>query len=194
MDVSVLLEPRIDLERLAATLDGLGHEGRVHAFHDWSAKRMAAVYEAAKGFRPAELDFLVPGALAPLTEVIHDGKNSLPMFSHFQKRFVKLEDGSVAGYNHNEGLAALPGPGYFVVRAGEGEHAGELAIDYRAQPTQKPEAWPRIRRNGGLLGSIVYGGMVDYLRVLSAHVSLGHATRGEKSRGQYFVLVRRDPS
>ncbi len=194
MDVTVLLEPKIDLERLSAVLDGLGHEGRVHTTRSWSGKTMAALFEAAKGL-PIDLDFLVPASVGPLVEVIHDGHNSLPLFSHFQKRFVKLddEDVKVAGYNHNEGLAALPGPGYFVVRLGEGAHEGELAIDYTKQPKHKPESWPRIQENGGVLGGIVYGGMIDYLRRISTHVSIGHATRDDKSRGQYFALVRRDP-
>lgn len=30
MDVTILLEPKINLERLTEVLDGLGHEGRVH--------------------------------------------------------------------------------------------------------------------------------------------------------------------
>lgn len=194
MDVSVLLEPRIDLARLAAILDGVGHEGRVHAVRAWKARRMASLFEAAKGAHPIDLDFLVPSSVGPLTEVIHDGHNSLPMFSSFQKRFMKTESGAVVGYNHNVGLAALPGPGYFVVHAGTGAHEGELAIDYREVPKDKAEGWPRIEPNGGLLGGIVYGGMVDYLRRLSTHVSIGHATRAERSRNQYFVLVRRDAS
>lgn len=195
MDVSVLLEPRIDLERLAEVLDGLGHEGRVHAAHGWSGKRMAALYEAAKGVHPIDLDFLVPSSVGPLVEVVHEGHNSLPMFSTFQKRFVKLEgeEGVLAGYNHNVGLSALPGPGYFLVKAGEGAHEGELAIDYRVVPKTKPASWPAIEENRGLLGGIVYGGMVDYLRRLSTHVSVGIATRDEKPRGQFFTLVRRDP-
>jgi hypothetical protein len=194
MDVSVFLDPKIDLERLAVVLDGLGHEGRVHAVHGWNGRLMAAIFDAAKGFLPIGLAFLVPDAVGVLTEVIHDGHNSLPAFTSFQKRFTKLEDGTFAGYNHNVGLAALPGPGYFVVKEGSGAHDGELAIDYREVPKAKPHGWPALAPNAGLLGSIVYGGMVDYLRRLSAHVSIGIATRGEASRGQFFVLVRQDAS
>lgn len=196
MDVSVLLEPKIDLQRLAEVLDGLGHEGRVHAAHGWSGKRMAAIFEAAKGFLPIDLDFVVPASVGPLVEVIHDGHNDLAMFSSFQKRFVKLEDedAKVAGYNHNVGIPALPGPGYFVVRQGEGAHEGELAIDYRSVPKHKPASWPAIAKNEGLLAGTVYGGMIDYLRRISTHVSIGIATRDEKPRGHWFALVRRDVS
>ena len=125
MDVSVLLEPTIDLKRLAEVLDGLGHEGRVHATRAWGKKRQAELFEAAKGHMPLGLDFLVPASIGPLVEVIHDGKNTLPAFTHFQKRFVKLEgdDAPIGGYNHQT-LSPLTGPGYFVVEPGRGRARG----------------------------------------------------------------------
>ena len=46
MDVSVLLEPSIDLKRLAEVLDGLGHEGRVHTTRGWGRKRQAELAES----------------------------------------------------------------------------------------------------------------------------------------------------
>src|SRR5690242_7823843 len=48
MDVTVLLEPAIDLPRLAEVLDGLGHEGRVHTVRGWGRKTQAALFEAAR--------------------------------------------------------------------------------------------------------------------------------------------------
>jgi len=36
--------------------------------------------------------------------------------------------------------------------------------------------------------------MVDHLRRVSQHVSIGRATKKGKPIGQYFGLVRRDPS
>lgn len=194
MDVSVLLEPTIDLPRLAEILDGLGHEGRVHTIRGWDKKRQAALFEAAKGHKPLDLDFLVPSSVGPLVEVIHDGKNTLPLFTHFQKRFVKLEgeDFPVGGYNH-QALSALTGPGYFVVTKGEGEHEGELAIDYTKVPKSKPASWPEIKPNEGGLASLVYGGMIDYLRGISTHVSIGRAYKG-KAMDAWFALVRKDVS
>jgi hypothetical protein len=194
MDVSVLLEPKIDLPRLAEVLDGLGHEGRVHAVRGWGKKRQAALFEAVKGHMPLDLDFLVPSSIGPMVEVIHDGHNTLPAFNHFQKRFCKLE-GDVApigGYNHQT-LQPLTGPGYFVVDRGEGEHEGELAIDYTRVPKAKPAGWPDIKTNGGGLGALVYGGMIDYLRGISTHVSIGRAYKG-KAMDAWFALVRKDVS
>jgi len=193
MDVSVLLEPTIDLKRLAEVLDGLGHEGRVHTARGWGAKRQAELFEVAKGHLPIDLDFLVPPSMGPLVEVIHEGKNTLPAFTHFQKRFVRLEgeEAPIGGYNHQT-LSPLTGPGYFLVDLGTGEHEGELAIDYTRLPKKKPASWPEIRGNDGGLGALVYGGMIDYLRALSTHVSIGRAYKKGKAMDAWFTLVRKD--
>ncbi|MDB4941577.1 MAG: hypothetical protein JWP97_1111 [Labilithrix sp.] len=193
MDVSVLLEPAIDLKRLAEVLDGLGHEGRVHTIHGWGKKRQKELFAAAKGHAPLDLDFLVPASMGSLVEVIHEGQNTLAAFNHFQKRFVRLEgeDFAVGGYNH-QSLTPLTGPGYFVVSKGEGDHEGELVIDYTKYPKSKPASWPAIKTNEGGIGSLVYGGMIDYLRGISTHVSIGRASKGGKDMDAWFTLVRKD--
>jgi hypothetical protein len=195
MDVTTLLEPKPDLERLTAILDGLGHEGRVHTVGTWTKEHMQQLFEAAKGHQPLDLDFLVPSGVEPLVEIIHDGRNTLPMFTHFQKRFTKLEGDAfpIGGYNH-QSMQSFTGPGYFAVTKGEGEHEGELVIDYTKVPKHKPATWPTIRTNDGGLAGIVNGGMVDYLRGLSSHVSIGVAYKDGKHRNQWFALVRQDPS
>lgn len=194
MDVTVFLEPTIDLKRLAAILDGLGHEGRLHTVRTWSKRQHERVFEAAKGFRPLDLEFLVPPSVGPLVEVIHDGHNTLPLFARFQKRFVKLEGEPipVGGYNHHA-MEAFTGPGYFGVDASEGEHEGELVIDYSKIPRHKPSSWPLIRSNDTGLAAMVHGGLVDYLRGLSDHVCIGAAYRRGQHQRQWFALVRRDP-
>jgi hypothetical protein len=193
MDVSVLLDPNLDLERLAEVLDGLGHEGRVHTTRTWTKKRQAAIFEACQG-RTLDLDYLVPPSVGPLVEVIHQGKNSLGAFSIFQKRFTRLPEGAgeeaaVAGCNYQT-FMRLTGPGYFVCRAQD----GEIAIDYTKLPKHKPASWPEIRDNEGGLGRVVYGGMVDYLRRVSNNVSIGRAWKHGKQMDAWFVLVRKDPS
>ena len=87
----------------------------------------------------------------------------------------------------------LTGPGYFVVTLGEGEHQGELAIDYTKVPKNKPASWPEIADNEGGIGSLVYGRMVDYLRGISTHVSIGRAYKGT-AMNAWFALVRKDAS
>ncbi|HVH42952.1 MAG TPA: hypothetical protein VM925_11435 [Labilithrix sp.] len=194
MDVTILLEPKIDLERLTEILDGLGHEGRVHTIRTWTKHHKQALFEAAKGYRPLDLDFVVPSSVGPLVEVIHDGHNTLSLFSRFQKRFARIEDEScpVGGYNH-QSMQGFTGPGYFCVTKGEGEHEGELLIDHTKVPKQKVPSWPEIAKNEGGLAGIVSGGTVDYLRGLSTHVSIGAAYKDGKHRNHWFALVRRDP-
>jgi hypothetical protein len=194
MDVTTLLEPKIDLERLTEILDGLGHEGRFHTATTWSPAQKKAIFEAAKGYRPIDFDFLVPSGVPVLTEVVHDGHNTLPLFSYFQKRFARTEDPEcpVVGYNH-QAMQAFTGPGYFCAELGSGEHEGELALDHTKVPKEKVASWPKIRRNVGGLAGIVSGGMIDYLRGLSSHVSIGAAYKNGKHRNHWFVLVRRDP-
>jgi hypothetical protein len=195
MDITTFIEPKMDLKRVAEILDGLGHEGRYHTIRTWTKHQHELIYEAAKGFRPLDLDFLVPSSVGSLVEVIHDGHNTLPMFTQFQKRFVKLdgEDLPIGGYNH-QSMAAFTGPGYFGVTKGEGpDHEGELVVDYRVIPKNKPDAWPEIRSNDGGIAGIVNGGMVDYVRGISNHVSIGMAFKNGQSRNQWFAMVRRDP-
>jgi hypothetical protein len=193
MDVVTLLEPKIDLHRLAEVLDGLGHEGRVHTVGTWTKKQMRAIYDAAKGFRPIDIDFLVP-ASGVLEPVSHDGKNSLPLFSTFQKHFMKVEGADYPAAGRNSGQYEwVVGDGYFIVTKGEGDHEGELGIDYTKVPKDKPADWPDVRENTGLGPGLTYGGMVDWLRGISTHVSIGAAFKGGKGRDQFFALVRRDP-
>ena len=140
---------------------------------------MARLYEAARGFRSLDLTALVPADVPPLTEVIHVGQNNLPAFDRFQKRFCKPEgDGPVNelyGYNQQP-WSWFSGPGYFVVRASTDE-PGALDIDYHVVPKAKPATWPPIAENRGFGPTIVYGSMVDVLRGISAHVTIGRARR-----------------
>lgn len=193
MDVSVLLDPKIDPRRLGEVLDGLGHEGRVHAIRTWGTRRQAEIYEAVKGNK-VDLEFLVPASVGDLVEVIHEGHNSLPTFNSFQKRFTRLPNGTLAGYNH-QFWRPLTGPGYFVVYAGEGEHEGEVGVDYTKLPEDRPQGWPAIKGHTFPIGTAAYGGqMVDWLRGVSAHVSIGRAIKFGRWIDAWFALVRKDPS
>ena len=77
---------------------------------------------------------------------------------------------------------------------GDGEHEGELVVDYTKLPKSKDPRWPPIQENGGLIGGIVYGRMIDYVRGISSHVSIGKAYKAGKPRGFFFAMVRRDPT
>ncbi len=179
MDLSVLLDP-VDLPRLTQVLDELGHLGRLDTVRGWDGGTMAKLYEAIKGYQPVTLDYFVPPEVPPLTEVIHHGKNSLPAFTHFQKRFCKPsgdETGKLWGYNHNGGFVTwFAGAGYYVAHDWE---PGEIAVDYTLVPPGKPASWPDsvVKNERGIGPRAVYGNMVDIMRGLSKNVSIGRARR-----------------
>src|SRR6516164_6126233 len=77
----------VDLPGLARYLDGLCDATRAAATASMTPRQQARLYEAAQGFHPLTLEHFVPSGIAPLTQVIHAGKNSLPVLSRFQKRF-----------------------------------------------------------------------------------------------------------
>ena len=145
------------------------------------------LYEVVAGADRVTLADLVPPDAPPLREFIFHGKNSLPAFTHFQKRFCRAASrgDELWGYNH-QSLAWLTGPGYFVVH----EEPAGAAIDYRAVPPEGCPTWPPVRPNDAGLSRFVYMDMVDYLRRVAHDVFIGSAHRNGKELGNYFVLCR----
>jgi hypothetical protein len=194
MDLRNLIEPHMDLPRLSKDLDELGTPARLWAVHQWSRKNMSALWEAAKGFRAVSLDDYVTPSADPLVEVIHEGKNSLPMHTHVEKHFCKPKDpeskDALIGYNR-QSMAAFTGPGYFV--AHPSTDAGEVDLDYTMPVKEKPDAWPPLAPNSTRLGRFVFYGMIDVMRGVSSHVSIGRARKSHGWMDAWFVLVRRDP-
>lgn len=203
-----LFDGDIDIERLAEVLDGIGHAGRVETIRRWDARVQSRLYEAVKGFRSLTLDHFVPPETASLVEVIHHGKNSLPTFTLFEKRFCKPEleegeeDGEAQLWGYNEGhveslieTKVFTGPGYFVTHAPRDRveiSEGEIDIDYRMLPKGKVASWPPVAPNEDRLGRFVYAGMVDVMRGISNHVSIGRAIKGGRYIDAWFVLCRED--
>ena len=130
--------------------------------------------------------------MAPATEVINAGKNSLPVFSHFEKRFCRTADNPDVLYGYNEGSTRkFVGPGYFV--ASVDAERGEVAVNYYHVPPEDaalPEAWPAIKPNEKGVQKFVYAKMIDYLRKVSDHVTIGRADRNGKTTNNYFLLCR----
>lgn len=188
--------PAIDLDAVAAHLDGLSPAARIEEVTSLGKREQARLFDAAEGYRPIALDFLVPSSREPMREVVHHGKNSLPVFTRFAKVFTRPDDAQAAenevwGYNRNPGLIETTvGPGYFV--AYEHDREGELLIDYLRTPPRKPDGWPEIIPNSARLSRFVYYGTQDVLRGVSEHVSIGRATRGGKEMPNWFVLCRED--
>ena len=53
------------------------------------------------------------------------------------------------------------------------------------------EGWPRVVDNHWRLQRFVYDETRDFMRSVSAHVSIGAAYKREKPLDHYFVLCRR---
>ena len=193
MELKNLIEIHLDLPRLSKNLDELGHPGRLWAVRQWTRANMITLWEATKGFHPVSLDDFVPTSVEPGVEVIHHGKNSLPTFTHFQKRFSKPRDPEskemLVGFNHQSN-SLFTGPGYYV--AHPSSDPGEVDVDYTMVPREKPDAWPEIIPNSQRLGRFVYEGMVDVMRGISSHVTIGRARKKHGWMDAWFVLVRQD--
>jgi hypothetical protein len=177
---------------IARQLDAMDEAARVHTVGRLGRRQLAPLFEAAAANAPLRLADLVPAGMPPLTEVVHTGKNSLPLFTRFEKRICRPPAGEAAadelwGYNEQTFRAAT-GPGYFVLHPGP---TGELAVDYTRLPTGKPAAWPRILPNSARLSIFIYHQMVDVLRRVSEHVVIGRAYRKGRPFDAWFALVRR---
>jgi hypothetical protein len=178
---------------IAELLDGLGHAERVAAVRSLGRAQQRARYAAVDGFRPLRLVDLVPSRVEDFTPVRHYGRNTLPLFTLFEKRFCRPhgadreKPGELYGFNF-QSMAWITGPGYFVAHEDPGRP--EVWVDYRSVPPEHPEGWPEIRVNERGLARFVYGHMVDTLRGVSEHVSIGSAARRGRDIGSWFVLCR----
>ncbi|MGM0558746.1 MAG: hypothetical protein ACQEVA_20335 [Myxococcota bacterium] len=192
--VGIAKRSTIDVEALGEAFDNAPQDQRIEAIRSFSPKIQANLFEAAAG-NDVPIAHMVPEGTAPLTEVIHEGQNTLPAFRKFQKRFCRPSKGEepaeremLWGYNHQL-MSPFTGPGYFV--SYEDEETGEFWIDYRDLPPERPDDWPKIISNKARLGRFVYHGMVDRLRRVSQHCTIGRAFK-DKPMDAWFVLVRRD--
>jgi hypothetical protein len=178
---------------MAELLDGLADGVRTRIIRRLGRRDQQTLYSRVEGFAPLELIDLVPSDRSDLEEVRHLGRNSLPAFTIFEKRFCRLSDNlpaapkALAGYNFQT-MSPVTGPGYFMAR--DDTNTKEVLVDYTQLPDQKPMDWPAIRSNERGLSRFVYGFMVDRLRRVSEHVTIGSAARNGRELGSYFVLSR----
>jgi hypothetical protein len=168
---------------LAAHLDALDAAERVRQCRALDGAAQRRLWAACAGAPAFTLDDLVPGA-GPVTWA---GKNSLPTFSWFEKRFAR-QGGAVIGYNH-QAMRWLTGPGYFTVVSSPSEPK-ELLFDYTRVPAEAPAGWPPIKPNTRGFSFFVYRNMQDFCRRVSGDVIIGSATRLGKPIDSYFVLAR----
>ncbi len=191
--LSDLLRDRAPRESIHAFLDGLPPIDRVEMALSLRGREVAHLYRAVAGGRVTQIEDFVPADVADERTVIFHGRNSLPSFSSFQKRFARLSSGQVIGYNHQT-MAFVTGPGFFVVR-GPSDGAdvpGEAYFDYTGIPERAPAGWPAYKANGAGLSILVYKNMKDYMREVATNVFVGEAYKGGKTQKQFFILARED--
>ncbi len=184
------------LAEISAFLDSLDGAARVATCRAMPGRLQAALWKLCQGAPPVTVDDMVSHevdgqevAAAPGQTVIWAGKNSLPLFTLFEKRFARLGD-AVVGYNH-QSISWLTGPGYYtcVIKP---ERPSEVLFDYTQIPsTTPPDEWPAVKPNTRGLSFFVYRNMHDYCRRVARGVVLGEATRLGKPIDSYFLLARR---
>lgn len=199
MSLGALIDDEaVSIDAIGQHLDALDHAARKAALMALSSKQVRALYWRAASAGPLTLDHFVPPGTPPLQEVIHWGRNSLPTFNFFQKRFTRAEAGAGRLFGYNEqSMRWATGPGYFVCRDSDPgtEERGAVVIDYflvpdAAQPV--PEGWPKVVPNSRGIQILIYHKTRDYMRRVSEHTSVGAAFRGDstKEMGAYFLLCR----
>lgn len=188
----LLANPGVRLAEVTKHLDGLSRSERILECMTLGRRAQERLWQIAEHSQPLDLDYLVPPGAAPLDPYPFEGKNSLPVFTRFQKVFYKTQEGTVGGYN-NSSVGPVVGPGYYVTHLWD-TRPGELAVDYLQVPKSKPAAWPPIKPNDVAISQFVYGGMVDFLRWVSDDVVIGRAyKKGQDPMPNWFVLCRTRP-
>jgi hypothetical protein len=183
----LIAEEKAPPRRIATFLDDLPSPQQIAAVRSLGRSQLQSLFRLVDGFGELTLEHLVPAHVAPYTPVRHFGRNSLLLFTHFEKRFYRTERNEVAGANFQT-VSPLTGPGYFVAR--RDPKRPEILIDYERLPAQAPRGWPPIRNNETGVSRLVYGFMIDRLRRVSNHVCIGSASRHGRALGAYFILCR----
>ena len=178
------------LEALAPVLENLTHGERLAWAYGLDEREQLALYALAEG-RELHVDALVGQAGDVL---VFPGRNGLPAFNRFQKRFARL-GGEVVGYNHNDTLGGplnfivrrLIGPGHFV--AYDGPDGDGVWIDYRRIPGERHPAFPPLVDNDHGVRALVFGNMVDVLREASPHVLIGNAYKDKGPASTWLAAI-----
>ena len=176
---------------LSQALNALNAEERVAQSRSLGPKDQRRLWELCEG-RAVTLDQMVPPSRVG-ESVRHLGRNTLPVFKIFEKRFYRPTPESEQIWGYNEGVTrGLVGPGYFVCRASDQPEVGAVVVDYEMLPERAPEGWPEIKSNERGVSRLVYAFMHDYLRSVSDHVTIGRAYRKGSESPNYFTLCRWD--
>ena len=181
-DLSTLLA-RANAAELAAALDAATDAERVAAIRSMTKEHQKRLWSVASSNPQPDGELIASGSRDGIQRFA--GRNSLALFSRFEKRFFN-SDGRVFGMNQHP-LMPLIGPGYFGVAA---RRSGGLIFGYRQLPANAPAGWPAVRTNDQGLARSVYGALVDEVVWVSRDVMIGAAFRDGQPLDSYFVLAR----
>lgn len=199
MNLRDLIRDDARIDAIAAHLDALSPEARLAETRNLNRAEQRRLYRTAEGAPPIDLAHFVPEVKGARAEVIHDGRNTLPLPSPlklFQKRFCKPEGGGDRLFGYNESpFKRTIGPGFYVAVPTAGKPAwearGAVVVDYFQTPDGVvAEGWPEVVPNTKGLQRFVYHHTRDFMRRVSAHVSIGAAYKVEKALDHYFILCR----
>ena len=192
----LIAAPDANLAAIASHLDGLAPDTRQTQVQALGRGSQIKLWDIAAAAKPLTLDHFVPAGTPARTEVIHHGRNTLPAFTLFQKRFARPDDGSARLFGYNEGATRpLIGPGCFVTIPTAGHpgwpERGGVVVDYFQVPDGPvPDGWPKVIPNSQGLQMFVYNKTRDFMRGVSTHVSIGRAFRNESAMSAWFMLCR----
>ncbi|UQA61616.1 hypothetical protein [Polyangium aurulentum] len=183
-----LLDQRAPAREIAAFLDDLAPDARLGEVLSITGSKVGRLYDAVADAEPLTVDEFFPPSTSGT--LIYEGRNSLPLFSRFQKRFARVGSGVIVGYNHQT-MAPVTGPGFFVVKpaSGTGEHGKEMFFDYTVEPPEFPAGFPTYKPNTSGLSRLVYMNMIDYCRRVARGVVVGKAYKLGVDQKAWFSLT-----
>jgi hypothetical protein len=181
-DLSAVLAGAAGAE-LASALDAATESDRVAAIQAMTRDQQKRLWLVATSSPRPDGELIDAAARDGIQRFA--GRNTLGVFSRFEKRFFRSE-GGIFGMNHHA-LMPLIGPGYFGVAA---RPMGGLVFGYRHLPETIPDGWPAVRSNDTGLARRVYGALVDEVVWVSRDVLIGAAYRDGQPLDSYFVLAR----
>ncbi len=196
---ALIADPSDNIAQIGAWLDGLPHADRLAASRSLDRGQQRRLYEKAAKAAPLTMDDFVPPSVGDRVEVIHFGRNTLPLpgsWKLFEKRFCRPAGGGDRLFGYNESpTRGLIGPGFFVMVPTKGNPAwearGSLVVDYFQVPDAPVvEGWPTVVPNTSGLQFFVYNKTRDFMRKVSTHLTIGAAYKVEDPLGHYFVLLR----
>lgn len=195
----LLDDPHAGVDAIGSYLDRLDGDTRWREVGALGRSRQRTLFEKAAHARAIDFTHFVGDARAR-EEVIHDGVNTLPVLPslrRFQKRFCRPDRAGARLFGYNEGpTRRVIGPGYFVAIPTADKPAwsarGAVVVDYFQIPDgDVADGWPKVVDNHWRLQRFVYEATRDFMRRVSAHVSIGAAFKRERPLDHYFVLCRR---